>query len=404
MSMWECLRLALRALRRNRTRAVLTTLGIVIGVGSVIAMMAIGTGARERIAEQLEQMGTNNIVVRAGSAVRSGVRAGAGTAIRLTTSDAVAISELPQVSAVAPMARQNVQLRYRGTNWATRLEGVTPDYLVVRRWTLASGDFFTDWHVANAAQVCVLGYTVARELFGVTDPLGETVIIGRLPCRVLGVLSEKGASSWGRDQDDILLAPLSMVQRKIRGKPYLHNIVVQTSSREATKQLDLDIRQLLRRRHRIEQGQTGAFRIHNRTEIAEASEQSANVFTWLLGSIAAVSLLVGGIGIMNMMLVSVTERTREIGIRMALGARQRDILAQFLLEAILLSGAGGIFGVAMGVVSASLLARFSGLPVTVTAGAVGIAFVFGLLVGVFFGLHPARRAARLQPVDALRYE
>lgn len=403
MSLYESFLLALKALKRNRSRAALTMLGVIIGVASIIAMMSVGAGARNTIAAQLEQMGTNNLVVRAGSTWRSGIRTW-GTATRLNRNDATAIRELPGISAVAPITRNDVQARFRGTNWATRLEGVTSDYLLVRDWEVSIGAFFHDWHVASAANVCVLGSSVARELFGLANPIGKSIIIKRMPCRILGILSVKGASSWGRDQDDIILAPISTVQRRITGKTYLHRIIVQTNSRDDAVLAVKSIRQLMRKRHRLTEGQDDDFRIHNRAKLAEASEKSAQVFTWLLGSIASVSLLVGSIGIMNMMLVSVAERTREIGIRMALGARYKDILLQFLLEAVLLSAVGGIFGILLGLVVAELLGRFSGLPVIVTVWSIGIAFSFAVLVGVFFGLHPARKAARLQPVQALRYE
>jgi putative ABC transport system permease protein len=377
----------------------LTTLGVVIGVGSVIAMMSVGAGARERMAAQLEQLGPNNLIVRAGSTWRSGIRAW-GTATRLELADAVAIRELPGIIEVVPQVDNDVQARYRGTNWATRIRGVTPHNL----WPVTEGEFFSEWHLDNAANVCVLGQSVVRELFGLANPIGENIIIKRLPCRVIGVLSAKGASAYGTDQDDVILAPLTTVQRKIRGKTHLNRIVVITGGREAALDATQHIRRVMRKRHRLASDQDDDFRIYNRAELAETSEESAQVFTWLLGSIASVSLLVGGIGIMNMMLVSVTGRTREIGIRMALGARRRDILLQFLFEAIMLSGIGGLLGVGVGLLAALLLGRFTGLPVSVTAWSIGIAFLFSVLVGVFFGLHPARKAAYFQPVDALRFE
>ncbi|MGD8591773.1 MAG: ABC transporter permease [Gammaproteobacteria bacterium] len=404
MNWIAALQLALKALWRNKTRAMLTALGVIIGVASVIAMVAIGSGAQKRIADQLESMGTNTLVVRPGSVTRGGVRTGAGTTTSLSRDDAEAIRDLPGVIAVAPSIRTGVQLRYRGTNWGTAITGVTPDFIVVKSWPVAEGEFFTEQHVVSAAHVCVLGQTVARELFGLSNPVGETIVTKGLACKVLGVLSEKGASAFGSDQDDSVFAPLTTVQRKIMGVTHIDHIEVQTAGREATYQVMKDVTQLLRNRHRITGDQPDDFRIYNRAELAQTSEESAQVFTWLLGSIASVSLLVGGIGIMNIMLVSVTERTREIGIRMALGARRRDVLWQFLLEALVLSIAGGIMGILLGLGGAVALSKFSNFPVSITPWSVMLAFTFAALVGVFFGLHPARKASRLQPIEALRYE
>ncbi len=404
MSWSAALALALRALWRNKTRAMLTALGVVIGVASVIAMVAIGTGAQQRIAQQLENMGTNSLVVRSGTVTRGGVRTGAGTTTSLTLADAEAIAELADVVAVAPSVRGSAQVRYRGANWGTVIQGVTPEYFRVRSWPLAEGEVFGQTQVAGAGQVCVLGQTVARELFGLLPPVGETIVIKSLPCRIIGVLTEKGATAWGSDQDDAIFAPITTVQRKLMGITHIERIELTTTGREATFRATKEITKLLRRRHRLTEDANDDFRMYNRAELAQTSEESARVFTWLLGSIASVSLLVGGIGIMNIMLVSVTERTREIGIRMALGARPRDILWQFLLEALVLSGVGGLLGILVGLGGAAAVARFSQLPVEVTPASVVIAFLFAGLVGVFFGLHPARKASRLRPIDALRYE
>ncbi|WP_455210451.1 ABC transporter permease [Kaarinaea lacus] len=404
MNWAAALQLALKALWRNKTRAMLTALGVIIGVASVITMVALGSGAQQRIAEQLESMGTNTLVVRPGSVTRGGVRTGMGTTTSLSRADADAIRELPGVVAVAPTVRSGVQLRYRGTNWGTAIEGVTPDYMIVKNWPLAEGEFFTEQHIVSAAHVCVLGQTVARELFGLANPVSETLVTKGLACQVLGVLTEKGASAWGSDQDDTVLAPITTVQRKVMGVTHIDRIEVQTAGREATYQVMKDVTQLLRNRHRIMEDQPDDFRIFNRAELAKTSEESAQVFTWLLGSIASVSLLVGGIGIMNIMLVSVTERTREIGIRMALGARRRDVLWQFLLEALVLSIAGGLVGILLGLGGAVALAKFSEFPISITPWSVLLAFSFAALVGVFFGLHPARKASRLRPIEALRYE
>ena len=398
------LHLALTALWRNKTRAMLTALGVIIGVASVIAMVSIGAGAQQRIAEQLEKMGTNTIAIRPGSVTRGGVRTGMGTVTSLTRADADAMRDIPGVVAVSPSVRSSVQVRYRGTNWGTAIEGVTPDYISVSNWPVAEGEFFSEQQVISADHVCVLGQTVAKELFGLASPVGETIVMEGLACQVRGVLTEKGASAWGSDEDDRIFAPLTTVQRKIIGVTHIDHIEVQTSGSDAAPQVMKDIKKLLRQRHRLLPDQPDDFRIFNRAELAKTSEESARVFTWLLGSIASVSLLVGGIGIMNIMLVSVTERTREIGIRMALGARRRDILWQFLLEALLLSIAGGILGILLGIGGAQLLANFSNFPVRITPWSITVAFCFAALVGIFFGLHPARKASRLLPIEALRYE
>jgi len=396
--------LALRSLWRNKVRAMLTALGVIIGVGSVIAMLAVGSGAQQRIAKQLESMGSSSLVVRPGSATRGGVRTGTGTTTKLTMDDAAAIGELPYVIAVAPTVRSNAQVRYRGSNWGTTVEGVTPDYIAVRNWPLEEGEFFNARHVMAADHVCVLGQTVARELFGLVNPVEETIIIRGMACRVLGVLTEKGANAWGTDLDDTILAPVTTVQRKLLGISHIHRIEVQTAGADAASAVYDEVKRTLRERHRLQPEQDDGFRIFNRAELASATAESASVFTWLLGSIASVSLLVGGIGIMNIMLVSVTERTREIGIRMALGARRRDILWQFLLEALVLSGAGGLFGVLFGIAAALALGNLSEFQVNITPWSVVLAFSFAAVIGVFFGLHPARKASRLQPIEALRYE
>lgn len=404
MSWVAALQLAMRSLWRNKTRAMLTALGVIIGVASVIAMIAIGTGAQSRIASQLDSMGSHNLVIRPGAMARGGVHTAVGTSSTLTLEDAEAIRTLPGAVSVAPAVRTTEQIRYRGTNWSTSIEGVTPDFIAARGWPLLEGEFFSQRDLTGAAHVCVLGKTVARELFGLTKPLGETILIKGLACRVIGVMSEKGASAFGSDQDDTVLAPLTTVQRKLLGIRHLHNIEVQTSSAAAAFSLVEDITSLVRQRHRLLDEQENDFRIFNRAELAQTAKESARVFTWLLGSIASVSLLVGGIGIMNIMLVTVTERTREIGIRMALGARRRDILWQFLLEAILLSSVGGLIGILLGAGSAWAVALFSGFPVSISLLSIVLAFFFAALVGVFFGLHPAYRASRLSPIEALRYE
>jgi putative ABC transport system permease protein len=400
----DALEFALRALWRNKTRAALTALGVIIGVAAVIAMLGVGRGARDRVAEQFEALGSHNLVVRSGSITRGGVRTGVGTVTTLTLADADAIAGAPGLVAAAPSVRAAVQARYRGTNWGTSVEGVTPDYPRVRSWAVVEGEFFSERDVASAAHVCVLGQTVAHELFGLARPAGETILLEGLTCHVLGVLAQKGATAWGRDQDDTILAPITTVQRKLRGITHVERIEVQAAGREAALRAEDVIRTLIRQRHRLRDGEDDDFRLYNRAEWAESAEESVRVFAWLLGTIASISLLVGGIGIMNIMLVAVTERTREIGIRMAVGARRRDVLWQFLLEALVLSGAGGVLGILAGVAGALVVGRFSQFNVSVTPGSILVAFLFSALVGVFFGLHPARRASQLRPIEALRHE
>jgi len=396
--------LAGRGLSRNRVRTGLATLGVIIGVASVIAMVSVGAGAQQRIASQLVSLGSHNLVIRPGTITRGGVRTGAGSTTSLTTKDAEAIKKLPGVLTVDPTVRTAVQARHRGINWGTAVEGATASFTEARNWSVATGEFFSERDVASASHVCVLGQTVAREMFGLMDPVGETLVFKGLACRVTGVLEGKGATAWGTDRDDTIVMPLTTVQRKLLGITHLHRIEIQTAGSREAEEAATAVKQLLRERHRLRVGQDDDFRIYNRAELAASAQESARVFTWLLGSIASVSLLVGGIGIMNIMLVSVTERTREIGIRMALGARRRDIRWQFLLESMMLSGTGGVVGIAFGLLSAVLISRFSELPVSVAPWSVGVAFLFAVFVGVFFGLHPARKAARLRPIEALRYE
>ena len=404
MDLSTALYLAMRALWRNKTRAFLTTLGVIIGVGSVIAMVSIGAGAQQKIAAQLASMGTNSLVIRPGSSRRGGVRTGAGTTVALKMTDVRAIEEIIGVTAVSPTVRSFAQLRYRGTNWGSSVEGVTTDYFKVKNWAVTEGELFTPKQIASASNVCLLGQTAAKELFGLSSPVGELILVKGIACRVIGVMESKGANAWGQDQDDTVLMPLATVQRKIMGITHVDNIEVDTLGRDTTYTVMTQLTNLLRRLHRIQAGQPDDFRIYNRAELAKTSEESARIFTWLLGSIASVSLLVGGIGIMNIMLVSVTERTREIGIRMALGARRRDVLWQFMLEALMLSAAGGLIGVVLGLGGAVIISHLSKFPISITAWSVLVAFSFAVLIGVFFGLHPARKASRFHPIEALRYE
>jgi putative ABC transport system permease protein len=403
-------KIALRALRVNRTRSALTMLGIVIGVAAVIAMVGVGTGATARIQAQIQSIGSNLIMVLPGSLSSNGVRLGSGAVATLTEDDAKAIAaECPSVAAVAPSVRGGVQVVYGSNNWATSVQGVTPDYMTIRDYTMLSGQFFTNQDVDAAAKVAVLGETVVRNLFGNSDPTGQVAIIKNVPFTVVGVLTPKGQSPSGQDQDDVILLPISTAKQKVLGTnkanaKAVSTLMVQASAPAAMDQAQLEMAALLRERHRILDGQEDDFTIRNLTEVFAAQESSAQVMSILLGAIASVSLIVGGIGIMNIMLVSVTERTREIGLRQAVGAKTRDILSQFLVEAVTLSVLGGMIGIVIGLAASALISHFAQWSTQVSPLSILMAFVFSALVGVFFGYYPARKAAYLDPIEALRYE
>jgi putative ABC transport system permease protein len=403
-------KIALRALRVNGTRSALTMLGIVIGVAAVIAMVGVGTGATARIQAQIQSIGSNLIIVLPGSLSTNGVRLGSGAVATLTEDDAKAIAaECPSVSAVAPAVRGGVQVVYGSNNWATTAQGVTPDYMTIRDYTMLSGQFFTNQDVDAAAKVAVLGETVVQNLFGNSDPTGQVAIIKNVPFTVVGVLTPKGQSPSGQDQDDIILLPISTAKQKVIGgnkanAKSVSTLMVQASGPVAMDQAQQEMEVLLRERHRILPGQDDDFTIRNLTEVFAAQESSAQVMSILLGAIASVSLVVGGIGIMNIMLVSVTERTREIGLRQAVGAKTRDILSQFLVEAVTLSLLGGVIGIVIGLAASALISHFAQWSTQVSPLSILMAFVFSALVGVFFGYYPARKAAFLDPIEALRYE
>lgn len=404
------MKIALRALEVNRTRSALTMLGIIIGVAAVIAMVAVGAGATARIQEQIQSIGSNLIIVLPGSISSNGVRLGSGAVVTLTEDDAKAIAaECPSVSAVAPTVRGGVQVVYGNNNWATTAQGVTPDYMAIRDYTMMFGQFFTDQDVDSAAKVAVLGETVAQNLFGDSDPTGQVVIIKNAPFTVAGVLTPKGQSPTGQDQDDIILLPISTAKGKVLGTNQANakavgSLMVQAIGPQAMDQAQQEMEALLRERHRILPGLDDDFTIRNLTEVFAAQETSAQVMSILLGAIASVSLIVGGIGIMNIMLVSVTERTREIGLRQAVGAKTRDILSQFLVEAVTLSLLGGIIGIVVGLAASWLISYFAQWSTVVSLLSIMMAFLFSALVGVFFGYYPARKAAFLDPIEALRYE
>ncbi len=403
-------RIALRALRVNRLRSALTMLGIIIGVGAVIAMIAVGSGATARIQEQIQSIGSNVIIVLAGSITTSGIKLGSGASSTLTDDDARAISmECPAVSLVAPMVRGGAQVVNGNNNWYTTIQGTTPDYLAIREYNLLDGNAFTSQDVDAATKVALVGRTVVNNLFHGDDPVGEVIRIKNVPFTVLGVLSPKGQSPSGQDQDDIIFVPITTAKKKVIGSHHaaansVQTIMVQSQGPQMMAEAEEQVRTLLRQRHRIQPTGDDDFTVRNLEEVFTAQESSAKVMSILLGAIASVSLIVGGIGIMNIMLVSVTERTREIGLRLAIGAKTRDILTQFLVEAVTLSLLGGVIGIAIGIGTSVLISKFAEWATLISPSAVVLAFVFSGLVGVFFGYYPARKAAMLDPIEALRYE
>ena len=410
MNPLQSARIALRALRVNKLRSVLTMLGIIIGVGAVIAMVGVGAGAQARVAEQIQSLGSNVIIVLSGSTTAGGIRWGQGSRLTITEEDAVAIGrELPSVQAAAGSMRGSVQVVFGNLNWATGLQGVMPDYFEVREWDLVDGRFFTPDDMAGATKVVLLGQTTAQNLFGDADPLGHIVRIKKVPFTVIGVLERKGQNSWGQDQDDVVMVPLSTAKKRVLGVSLANArsvgaISIKVRAGEDMAEAERQIRELLRQRHRLQPYQDDDFTVRNLSEILQTQEESSKVMTYLLAAIASVSLFVGGIGIMNIMLVSVTERTREIGLRMAVGARGRDILLQFLVEAVTLSLIGGVIGIALGLGSSQAISQFAEWRTQVSPQAIGLAFGVAAVVGVFFGFYPARKAARLDPIEALRYE
>jgi putative ABC transport system permease protein len=408
MNLYSAGKIAYRSLRANRMRSILTMLGMVIGVSAVIVMVAIGAGANERIAAQISSIGSNLLLVLPGSTTAGGLRSGFGSAPTLTMADAKAIGrELPAVRFAAPSVRSTSPVVYGNQNWSTLVQGVTPEYFEIREYRLAEGRYFSADEMDASSKVAVVGKTVIRNLFGEESPVGAIFRIKRVPFTVIGVLEEKGQSLQGQDQDDIIIAPITTVQNKLFGSEHPGSvgvIIAQAVDRESIEEAEREVVSLLRQRHRIGSGQEDDFSVRNLSEMLAVAEASTRVMSLLLGAIASVSLLVGGIGIMNIMLVSVTERTREIGIRLAVGARERDILVQFLIEAVSLSAAGGVVGILLGVGGSMLISRFAGWSTIVDPGAVLLAFGFSAAVGIFFGFYPARKASRLDPIEALRHE
>ena len=396
---------AWHALTTHRMRSFLTMLGMVIGVAAVILMLAIGQGAQAMVRGAIESMGSNLFIIMSGATTTGGARVAMGSAPTLTFDDADAIRDLKDIAAASPVTPGSAQLIYSGVNWSTSVFGTSPDYAIVRDWPMASGGFFSEADVRSGARVAVIGQVVARELFGDEDPIGKVIRIREAPFEVIGVLAAKGQSLDGRDQDDLVVVPITSAQQKIFSSSLRNRarfIMAQATSEKSMDAAESAINELLRNRHRIGVGQDDDFTVRNLTAIAEAAASTTRIMSLLLGAIAAISLVVGGIGIMNIMLVSVTERTREIGIRMAIGARRRDVLWQFLIEALTLSLIGCGIGLVLGIGVASLVEYFAGLPVAVTPASVLMAVGVSFLIGVFFGFYPARRAASLDPIEALR--
>ncbi len=402
------LQIAVGALRVNIMRSLLTMLGIVIGVGAVIVMVAVGAGARELIGEQIRSIGSNLVLVVPGASVSGGARMGSGSVHTLKSSDAEAISkELPAVKYAAPVWGEVTQVVYGNRNWRTRVTGTTKDYFPVREWKIRYGRMFSAEEEATAAKVALIGSTIVENLMGETYPLGKVIRIKNVPFTVIGVLEKKGQSPRGDDQDDVIFVPLKTSQYRLFGTPFpdeVTAILVQAKEIGLIPEAEKQVNELLTRRHKIGRNQEKDFTVRNLTEVLDTAKKTLNIMTTLLGAIAAISLLVGGIGIMNIMLVSVTERTKEIGIRMAVGARSADILSQFLIEAVVLSMVGGLTGIMLGIGGAFIFARTSGWPALVSPPAVLIALLFSGAVGVFFGFYPAYKASRLHPIEALRYE
>jgi putative ABC transport system permease protein len=410
VSIWQSVRIAGRALRVNKLRSALTMLGIIIGVAAVIAMVGVGAGAQARVAEQIQSLGSNLIIVLSGSVTSSGIRLGTGSQLTISEDDAAAIGrEIPLVQASAPAVRGTAQVVYGNLNWATVIQGVTPEYFEARDWPVTDGRAINPEDVDGATKIALVGQTTALNLFGESEPLGQIIRIKKVPFTVVGVLSRKGQNSWGQDQDDVIMIPISTAKKKVLGVSQANprsvgSISIKVRADEDMAEAEEQIRGLLRQRHRLQPFQDDDFWLRNLSEILQTQEESSRVMTYLLAAIASVSLLVGGIGIMNIMLVSVTERTREIGLRMAVGARRRHILLQFLIEAITLSLIGGVIGITLGLGGSRAISYFAEWRTLVNPESIVIAFGFAAGIGIFFGFYPARKASRLDPIEALRYE
>lgn len=398
---------ALRALRMNRLRTGLTMLGMIIGVAAVVLMLSIGQGAQTKINQSIETMGSNLFIVLPGATSSGGLSFGSGSVKTLTINDSIAIAELPSIRATGPVISGTAQLNYSARNWSAMITGTTPDYFSVGNWEIEEGTIFSESDVRSATRVAVLGSVTAEKLFGSVNPIGKTMRSANRPFLVVGVLAAKGQSLSGRDQDDNVLIPITTSERQITGNQFpgsIRYMMVQGESADIMDEAEIEITQLLRQRHRISDGMENDFTVRNLTAIADVATGTAKILSIVLGAIASISLVVGGIGIMNIMLVSVTERTREIGIRMAIGANRRAILLQFLLEAMMICFMGGMIGVILGITGAWIVSQVVDMLIVITLGMIVLAFAFASAVGIFFGFYPARKAASLKPVEALRYE
>ena len=401
----ESVIIAINALVSNKMRSVLTMLGIIIGVAAVIAMVSIGMGVREKIQSSIASLGSNLLIVTPGASSSQGVRAAVGSSITLTKDDAKAIQkEIQGIDYVAPSVSRQYQIVAGSQNWTTSIQGITPEFMSIRNLNVGSGSFITNQDIASRNRVAVLGATVASGLFGEINPVGQNIRINNAPYKVIGVLDSKGQSSMGQDQDDIVLIPLTTAQERMMGITHVQSISIQVSTMEQMDMVQNQVKTLLRQRHKLTADKADDFTVQNLTNIMAMAQETTGNITLLLGSIAAISLLVGGIGIMNIMMVSVTERTREIGIRKALGARYRDIMLQFLIESVVIGVIGGTLGILLGMGITFLISAFGGLDTVITLLPILVSFGFSIAVGLFFGIYPARKAALLDPIEALRYE